>query len=236
MTPPLASGSFAFTVIVGLVVALIKYLNSRAAAPAQPPGSRSAPRETSRARGAMESSEEERHRKFREALGLPADGAEPMRPASTSLRPSSAQAPPLPARRREKPVPPIVAPTFSPRQRSTVRESSARVPPVHGSEYPAPYIPPDAPSVIERMRFADLQTPEVKTFHTRASEVTAIPFELADSVVGQLYVEAHGARTTSLRQLLRSPGSLRSAVLLSEILGPAPGLHPPGGPRNLLAR
>ncbi len=78
---------------------------------------------------------------------------------------------------------------------------------------------------IERLHFAELKTPETPAFHTRTSDVSAIPFELADSVAGKLYLKEGTARQTELTALARSPKALRQAILLREILGPPRSLQ-----------
>jgi hypothetical protein len=86
---------------------------------------------------------------------------------------------------------------------------------------------------IERIHFSELKTAETPEFHTRTSDVSAIPFELADSVAGKLYMKEGTARQVELIALARSPKALRQAILLREILGPPRSLQNDFGAPNL---
>ena len=84
-----------------------------------------------------------------------------------------------------------------------------------------------AQTMIERVHFAELKTPDVPSFITASSEVSAIPFELARSVVGELYIRRRhsAAFPPSCAGWLSTPTALRSAILLREILGPPRSLQ-----------
>ncbi len=180
-------------------------------------------REEPQARG---ESEEERMRKFMEALGLPPESARPIsrREAPMTLRPApDRQAHERPTQMR--PVPPIVARPVFPGPIST---RPPRLPAAHIG-MPKPPRPrsldeADAPTLpVSQIHLAPLQTPDVPEFETLSSVVTAIPFESAaedaDAPPAALSPAAEA------RALLRSPGSMRSAVVLREILGPPRGLQ-----------
>ena len=121
----------------------------------------------------------------------------------------------LPAEQAPKPIPrpPIArakpAPPPLPRAR-----------PLSLDEAPAPRLP------VEQLHLAELRTPEVPEFHTKSSEVSAIPTERAALIAIDPYATAQGAvPIDELRRLLRSKSEIRSAILLREILGPPRGLQ-----------
>ena len=109
-----------------------------------------------------------------------------------------------PVAQRAKPVPPPL-----PRAR-----------PLSLDEAPAPSLP------VEQLHVAELRTPEVPDFHTTSSEISAIPTERVPAVALDPYAAGQKQGTVEeLRRLLRSPGEIRSAILLREILGPPRGLQ-----------
>jgi hypothetical protein len=141
--------------------------------------------------------------------------------------------------------------TLRPAAERTIRQASERpVPPiVHSApgrkaapvaKWAEPVKIPAAPTWGEpaetassRVHLPELATPAVPEFHTRAAEVTAIPFELARSVVGEVYKAPDSAISTELRRMLGNPTALRSAILLREILGPSRSLQSLDDARSL---
>ena len=205
--------------VLAVVVGLIKHFSESASGGKEPPRTGTLrPKGDSGAGGRQQgTSEEERTRKFLEALGLPADAmsAPPARRAAEVLRPVTER-----ARRgaTERPVPPILAPTvLRPAVRRAPAQTSGWAEP---TRVPALPVPAPEQTVAARVRLPELETPSVPEFHTRSSEVTAIPFELARSVVGELYTAPDSAISLELRRLVSTPTALRSAILLREILGP----------------
>ncbi len=190
------SGSTLF-ILLAIVVSIIRWLSSRQekTAPQKP----SAPGSSSRSSNS--DSEQEQMRRFLEALGLPPDSA------------SAPSPPPVPVE-RPRPVPqPQVRAQIPPRPVMPRKE-----------EEPA-YLPIEQ---IENPHLSDLQVPEVAAFQTVASVVSAIPFEAVGHVSGEM--APVGPRNVSesaaeARKMLRSPGALRTAFVLREILGPPRGLQ-----------
>ena len=132
--------------------------------------------------------------------------AERMRKFMEALGLPADQAPrpiPRPAVRREKAAPPPL-----PRQR-----------PRSLDEAPAPRLP------VEQLYVPELSTPEVPEFHTKSSEVSAIPSERTTAAPDPYASSQRQTPVDELRRLLRSPGEIRSALLLREILGPPRGLQ-----------
>ena len=179
-------------------------------------------------------SEEERMRRFMEALGIPADSAAPQRgPTPTPLRPPESK--PAPKRTSQiPPVPPITNREYNRPQRPPppipAAKPPARIPPPvpYGERTldssPAPSIP------AGRIELPELETTKVEEFHTVSSVVSA-----SHSVITPLTaeearekaaadVEREGDRDL-WRRALRSPEALRSAFILKEILGPPRGLQ-----------
>lgn len=165
-------------------------------------------RKTAAALGAKGDSEEERMRRFLEALGIPAEGAEERRPTPPPLRPAQRREPSV------KSAPPITASSPPPR----------RVPPVSQRPAPAPAPQVELPKV--EVQLPALRTPETPEFQTATSQISAIPRESAHAHA------ATGQHETSSRELwreaLQSPEGLRSAFILREILGPPRGLQSNG--------
>lgn len=186
-------------------------------------------------------SEEERTRKFLEALGLPPStlqpkaAPDPMRGGNAPMR-RPGSVPPIPPfvperMRGGRGSIPHAVPEVTQPSRSQV-ETARLERKLHHAQQQArrePQPPVTAAraydGAIERLHFAELKTPETPAFHTRTSDVSAIPFELADSVAGKLYMKEGTARQTELVALARSPKALRQAILLREILGPPRSLQ-----------
>jgi hypothetical protein len=220
-----ACGGDLWPFIIGGIFLLVKGLASKGDAAAPPPPSPT--------RRPAATTEEERARRFREALGLPADGspAPPQgrvpspgtsgRHQPTSMRQPAPPPPPLTRRPTNLPVPPIVA--NPPRKRSP---QPMTPPPLHREEVSLDSLP--APTGrAEDIQAGTLKVPEYHEFHTTSSEVQAIPYEKRIALE-QAKAERRGNTVDELRALLRHRSTLRSAILLREILGPAPGLQTPG--------
>lgn len=182
----------------------------------QPPQTPRAPGEPPPRRDAAES-EEERMRRFMEALGLPTD-----QPAS----PPQQQRPPAPQRPVERPrsgpppIPPIVVPPpfFMP---ARPRPKQIAPPPIPAERSLDELETTSLP--VEQITLPELVTSEVHEFETVTSSITA-----AHTRAPLLREAAPVSSASSVHALLRaalsSPEQLRSAFVLREILGPPPGL------------
>lgn len=156
--------------------------------------------------------EEERMKRFLEALGVPADQRPPPK---VQPRPAPSQPPQLP---KIEPRGSVVS-TWPPKLATQKKRKAPAPPPI--PERPARPEPlPELTTASERVRNPDLITPEVRDFETAASRVSAIPGEkLARLDEPEAAREEHALAT-----LLRSRNQLRNAILLREILGPPRGL------------
>lgn len=246
---PLAATGFELT--IGIIVAVIFWIykavsgvaNTTTSAPKPPPmpGGRGSINE-SRERAGSES-EEERTRKFLEALGLPPTTLQPsarqdtMRGGNAPVR-RSGGVPPVPpfvpeAMRGGRGSIPHGAPDMPQRTRSEIENARLERKRREAQQRRREVRPPAAPEpesrpydgAIERIHFAELKTPETPEYHSRSSDVSAIPFELTDSVAGKLYTQVGTARQEELLRLARSPKALRQAILLRETLGPPRSLQ-----------
>lgn len=221
-------------VVVTLVVVLIRWLGDRN--PVKPTNSPMR-KDTDTGRGRTES-EEERMRRFLEALGIPPDSAEAQRPASPPPLRKEAKRESKPGPRQIKPVPPIIEPE---RERIPNRPPGSRVPPLpkrsapqrsprkevrplSSDEAPAPHTP------AGQIHVPELRTREVEHLETVSSKISAISEVGSD--LGRLMTGASRetqpleAETEELwREALRSPQALRSAFILKEILGTPRGLQ-----------
>jgi hypothetical protein len=248
---PLASSGIEIgpAIIIAIIVGIWKLVTSAAKAQPKPPPMPSQPGSRQGSiRHAQEQhghdTEEERTRKFLEALGLPASALQPKAAPETMRGGDATMRRPVGV----PPVPPFVpdtmrggrgsiphgAPELAQPSRSQVEAARLERKRRHAQEQQRrpsqpPVLPPAASraydGAIERLHFAELKTPETPAFHTRTSDVSAIPFELADSVAGKLYLQQGTARQTELITLARSPKALRQAILLREILGPPRSLQ-----------
>lgn len=235
MIPIASSAGLAVWLIIAAIVAIGKLIGKTAASVKKPlnpppiPGQRGSIRQTQPVR--TPESEEERTRKFLEALGLPPSTLEP-KPAQTTLRPTGAEV----VRHAEPPVPPRHAPLQPPAMPSAARaavEASRLERKRQAAEHRRAASHQEAyDGAIERVHFAELKTPNVPEFHTRSSDVSAIPFEAMNSVAGQLYIKEESVRMNEILQLARSPKALRQAIFLREILGPPRSLQSLGAASN----
>ena len=139
--------------------------------------------------------EEERVRRFLEALGVP---------------PGTQPPPPVRPRRDVTPKPPPV-----PKPR--VRRSWAQpLPPLVTTPKEIPTLPLPEPVVMESKPAAEIGFPPATL------EVVSSPRPSRQSQM----VAPQRLPTTSLRALLRSPNTIRQAIILREIIGPPSGLKP----------
>ena len=195
-------GQLVFLVIMA-VFGVINWLSGKlnSGDPKTPPHSAPPGSDPSAPRRANPESEEERMRRFLEALGLPADS----KPAPNP-------------RAQPRPVPPIVAPR---RQHRPATPPPLAPQPRRSrslDELPAPV------SRVEQIALAELVTPAVPEFDTLSSKVSALPADFPTT-------HDEAARSSgptlgeTLQAALASPRQLRSAFILSEIFGPPPGLR-----------
>lgn len=206
------AGDYLFLVVM-LVFGLINWVANKVKEGKQPPPkptARPAPRPVSAP--SARDPEDDRMRRFLEALGVPGDARE-------------APAPPFPVRpapvTRRAPPPPLPLPS-PPRDRSLDDDDAASAP-------------------GERIHLRELQTtavPEFQTvssrvaadsdedFRTVSSRISAVPTvaPVADPIRALYGGEALSG---SLFTVLRSPVSLRQALVLREILGPPRSLQTP---------
>lgn len=180
--------------------------------------------------------DEERLRKFLEALGVPADQAPPRPVQKRPLPPGPPALPTIPAR------PPIVAgpPITSLREKARkLREQVApQAPPRMETAKPRPVArersldEADTTKPVERIRLRELQTAAMPEFVTTSSSITAIPFDAPLPAETDHFriteVAAIEPPADSVRRLLKSPADVRAAMVLREILGSPRGLQPPG--------
>lgn len=158
-----------------------------------------------------ETAEEERVRKFMEALGVPRESLPPLRkpPAPRNPAPAHRQAPEsqrgrLPEIRPPHPTREIARPAPAPARR--IKEPKV---------FPAPAAAPEPPAPARQPIAAQSQVQQRAPVPATAGAAALLPGSLP------MRPEA-GVRT-----LLRSRNSAREAVLLREILGPPRGLQQP---------
>lgn len=176
---------------------------------------------------APQQSDDERVRKFLEALGVPADKQPPPPIQRKATPPAQREPPPLirpamaPLTKREvskpQPIPPAIPKaTPPPRAAPSWEERSL-------DEEGEPTLP------VAQIHLPELSTHAVPEFVTESSQVSAIPFKAAVSGEPDAYGAAveEGVRPAAarVRALLGTPADLRAAIILREILGPAPGLQ-----------
>ncbi|MDD5349514.1 MAG: hypothetical protein PHQ12_04810 [Chthoniobacteraceae bacterium] len=165
-------------------------------------------------------SDEEKMRRFMEALGLPSNGVPPPRPAQPQRPAPRSVAPPLPrpiVRRTERPPMRPAVPAPQPQPRPELARRSIASPLDIGG--PLPELPKSRPmsesapaSQVTSFRPSAPAPAPTQAGAAPASRQTASPFPSADMQAG-------------LRDQLRDPASLRRAILLREILGEPKGLQ-----------
>ena len=183
-----------FLVLAGIAL-IFRWLSGQGPQDSEKPGS---PSPNERPERPPAETEEERVRRFLEALGVPPGSAPPLpvRPRPTAARrvvtPSQPKAPPKVKRSWVQPLPPLVT-----------TPKDVTYPPARP---PAPAPPPPPPVVIVAPAPATI-SPRVATSPTpQAAPVSA-------------------ATMGSLGAILRARGSVRQAIMLREILGPPRGLQ-----------
>lgn len=176
-------------------------------------------------------SEEERMRKFLEALGVPSG------PQSPPLRPTPAAAPAPPKPPPQKPASPTLAPrpVSMPIPPPMMRPRPSSAAPVHAPR-PRPPVRVEEPVPAESRDPGHLQMPvavadQVSTDFSRAHQEQMSSAELPSimaAAMGNAPTTGVSARFVSaqgqaLRELLRSKESLRAAIVVSEVLGQPKG-------------
>ena len=194
-----------FLVLAGLAL-LFKWLTSKGSDEAEKPRP-TLPNETPRQTPPQ--TEEERVRRFLEALGVP-PGTQPPPPVRSRtvtprsvVTPAPRSPPPKIKRSWAQPLPPVI----------TTPEDMP-LPPLTTAPQPEPVF------VVETQPAAEVVVPP------------PLPAELsAQPLVPRLTRKAAPARAlpmTSLRPMLRSREKIRQAIILREVLGPPRGLEPFG--------
>lgn len=193
-----------FLVLAGLAL-IFKWLTSKGSGEAEnPPPSRPSPPNEPVQRAAPPT-EEERVRRFLEALGVPpgTQAPPPVRPRTVTPRPvvtPTPRTPPPPKIKRswEQPLPPVV---------TTPKEVS---PPPPTTEW---------------------QPEPVFIMEAQAAPETVVPPLLPAALAAPLpstVAPVQAVSVMSLRPLLQSRAKIRQAIMLREILGPPLGLEPFG--------
>ncbi len=173
--------------------------------PVLPTGSSSSPAPK---RAAAPQSEEERMRKFFEALGVPTAGTPPPRVPPRSVTPKVA-----PQKRKFLPVDPFPVP-------------SARL------NQPAPPLPPVvvAPPLASSGRVPALPPPPLPTPATTVFRASpGLPAPAAEFEVHEIELDRTEKETAGLESLasrLATPQGLREAIVLREIFGPPRSMQP----------
>lgn len=172
--------------------AILQWISKRAANSKPPPvqGGSAVP----------DAAQQEKMRRFMDALGMPA-GEAPVSPFPVPRRavnPRTRRVPEAPRPRMEMPSPPPL-----PKPRSLDEAVLTKTP-------------------AGRIVLPPLEVPQVPEIYTTSSRISAIPGELADTVVTGRAMDPVKA---ALYALLRSPDTLRSAVILRDVLGPPRGLQ-----------
>ena len=204
-----------FTLVIMVAFALINWVATKVKnANETPPKQPGSPAERPEA-----NSEEERMRKFMEALGIP-EGANP--PARRRETPPPIRAEPPTRRQTIPPVPPFVSgPSLPRRQKPAPVLAPPPIPKkISADQQPAPHLP------VEQIHLAPLVTPTVAQYSTVSSTISAMPgehlqpLELGRSVGAELSPLA-----VLVRKSVSSPLQLRSAFVLREVLGPPRSLQ-----------
>lgn len=221
-----------FAAVIAVVMVVVRLLSERAAKNQQPPQQRANP---SPGDAAKRDSEEERMRRFMEALGIPADAA-PSAPTPPPVR-----QPPVKREPTIRPVPPIVVAETPrwPRKEAVPppmpRRAGMPVPPKRSlvSEPVAGPVP--QPNVPVRTELPELEATAVERFRAASGDISTMATEAwgeknldvtgvtAVREVGEARV--HDKSKELWQDALRSPGALRSAFILKEILGTPRGLQ-----------
>ncbi len=183
----------------------------------------------------QEPTPEERARSLREALGLPPDQCPP---PPVKQRAHPARPVPLP---RIEPQGPVLAgnpwgKSINPRRRikpqgENQSEGPSQTPRRLGTEVTLPQTSDVSPlrhTAVEQIALPELEVPEVREFATASSQVMAIPFEKSVHQSADAYAIAPRDSNRpghAVREWLRDPSGLRSAMLIQEVLGPPRSLQ-----------
>lgn len=171
------------------------------------------------------SQDDERLRRFMEALGLPTDQSPP-----PTQRPQAPVPPPLPRTIPRAPAPQARR-AFDPATQTVprpFRQVMPQPPPLPQREHSLDEA--DAPTLpVQQIALPLLETPALPEFITVSSRIAAAA-GLAGSAEPE--TDAYREHTTlppagqgRLTELLRSPDDLRRAILLREVLGPPRGIE-----------
>ena len=228
------------TIIVVLVLAMVQWIVERIAKKnkqsAQDDAAEGLEDETSPDMARPNDSEEERMRRFMEALGIPADTAAPQRrPTPTPLRPVEPK--------RQSPIPPV-----PPIVQREPRRPNRQPPAMPRTPWTAPTpVPPPMPygdrsldtepaptTPAGRISLPELETTQIEEFRTVSSTVNAdasiiTPLSVEDAKARAAVAEQKKADRELWRVALRSPDALRSAFILKEVLGAPRGLQSSAG-------
>jgi hypothetical protein len=196
-----------FFLVIMAVIGLINWASGKLKEGNKPPQKPGQPGGATRPnRPASGESEDERMRRFLEALGVPTDErpSPPQRPAEQ--RPARPAAPPPLKTARRQPRQPASPPPLQTQRRA-----------------PAP----EEPMIVtqaEKVVLPDLAVPAVPEFETITSRVSAVPSEpgFPRAEAGRTHGPSIG---DTLRAALASPQQLRSAFILAEVFGTPPGLR-----------
>jgi hypothetical protein len=244
--------------VIAAVIGLISWLTKKDEHGSEQQTPTATPKFPRPKRSGPEKSEEERLRKYLDALGIPEDQRPPMakrtaasggvnRPVATPPDLRGQAAPP------SRSAPTVTRPQMAPAERgqspplprrAIAGDQAARTlpPPV-----PAPASPrkseeewaaldeQGAPTIaVEQLHVPELVTPHLPELVTTSSSVTAIPSDrpATGTPIRDAY-EREGALPGELarqrvRALLQSGDNIRAAILVREILGRAPGLPTQG--------
>lgn len=196
------------------------------------------PRRMSRPVPSAAQSDEERVRRFMEALGLPADGAPPPKVAPPLPSEAAPVSPPDPWRMAvERAEPARQGPPPTPAQRPPMRGRAAREPRSERKRI-APAMEPVAPMQAIGKAAAMSQTASQMEVQSIPDIDFGSPVEQAEAAVdaaGREECRPSGpakppAACASVRTQLREPTMLRKALILREILGPPKALQSAKGP------
>lgn len=177
-----------------------------------------------------ESSEQERMRKFLEALGVPSGPQAPTqpRPQPAPLRPPAAPASPtLAPRPVAMPLPrPMMRPQSQPAAKAYVPPPAPKPRPVIVDE-PLPAESRDPGRLEGAATSIESVSTEFARMHDRPMAVPTDP-SIAIAAAGNapmtsVLPQVMFAQGRILRELLRNPESVRAAIVVSEVLGPPKG-------------
>ncbi len=217
------------------VISLVKWISERKSAEAtKSPDNPLARRREAMRRGAT-TSEEDRARRFMEALGIPTDGIPPVIP-KTPPRPTAAAPKPVPQPLPKEEMPPLLReepkPSF-PQPGPSPWKGLPKTPP------PAEPVAPESAAPTPQTRRAPLSTPApmptprpAMAYKPVRPEWNPPPISAdVDETAPPMTLEPatpkrDTAPTGSLRSLLQDRDAVRRAVILREVLDPPKGLRP----------